>query len=86
MLFRPAFQLGWVQKRPVSNGHERGGLVNEPQTLTVLGDNRVRNQLAPALSLTAQLPNGLNVVANVSAEVLGGQSTGEALLKLGYDF
>jgi autotransporter-associated beta strand protein len=85
-LFRPAFQLGWLQKRPVSNSKERGGLVGQPQTLTVLGDNRVRNQLAPALSLTAQFPEGFNVTANVSAEVLGGQNTGEALLKIGYDF
>ena len=85
-LLRPAFQLGWVQKRPISNAREKGGLVNQAQTLSVLGDGRVRNQLAPALSLTAQFPDGINVIANVSAEVLGGQSTGEALLKIGYDF
>jgi outer membrane autotransporter protein len=86
-LIRPAIQLGWVQKRPFEhNGHVKGGLVGQPQTLIVVGDNRTRNQFAPAVSLTAQLPNGINLIANLSAEVFDGQNTGEALLKLGYDF
>lgn len=87
ILIRPAFQVGWVQKRPFDhNSRVKGGLVGQPQALTVIGDNRVRNQFAPAVSLTAQFPNGFNMTANVSAEVFDGQNTGEALLRLGYDF
>jgi outer membrane autotransporter protein len=87
VLLRPAVQLGWVQKRPLNHAnHIKGGLVGLPQALTVIGDNRVRNQLAPAVSFTAQFATGLNIIANMSAEVLNGQSTGELLLKVGYDF
>lgn len=87
VLLRPAVQLGWVQKRPLDHGNKvKGGFVGQGQTLMVVGDNRVRNQLAPAASLTAQFPNGVNVTANVGAEVLSGQNTGEALLRIGYDF
>ncbi|MBA3814160.1 MAG: autotransporter domain-containing protein, partial [Alphaproteobacteria bacterium] len=87
VLIRPAFQVGWLQKRPFEhNGSVKGGLVDQPKTLTVIGDNRVRNQFAPAVSLTAQFPNGFNMTANLSAEVFDGQNTGEALLRLGYDF
>jgi hypothetical protein len=63
-----------------------GGLVGEPQTLTVLGDGRVRNQLGAATSLTAQFSNGVNITGRIAGEVLSGIQAGEALLRVGYDF
>lgn len=86
-LIRPAIQLAYVHKQPLGH-HEaiKGGLVDEPQTLSVLGDNKKRNQFAPGASLTAQFQNGMYVIANVSGEVFSGQNAGEALVRVGYDF
>ncbi len=86
-LIRPAIQLAYVHKQPIGH-HEaiKGGLVGEPQTLSVLGDNKPRNQFAPGISLTSQFQNGLYIIANVSGEVLDGQNAGEALVRVGYDF
>lgn len=87
-LFRPALQLAFVRKQPVgsSKANINGGLVNQPQTLSVLGDDKARNQFAPGVSLTTQFRNGAYIIANVSGQVFSGQNTGEALLRVGYDF
>ncbi|MBY0502257.1 MAG: autotransporter domain-containing protein, partial [Alphaproteobacteria bacterium] len=43
-LVRPAFQLSYVHKHPISGTHVKGGIIGEPQTLTLLGDSKIRNQ------------------------------------------
>jgi hypothetical protein len=88
VLVRPSLQLGWVQKRPVGKGraHIQGGLLNQPQTLTVLGDDRVRNQLSSGFSLSAQFNDGLYMIGNISGEVGSGEKSGEAILSVGYQF
>jgi outer membrane autotransporter protein len=87
-LLRPALQLAFVRKQPIGSSPAdlNGGFVNQPQTLTVLGDNKARNQFAPGISLTTQFRNGAYLIANVSGQVFSGQNSGEALLKVGYDF
>jgi len=88
VLMRPSLQLGWIQKRPVGSGRAQmsGGLVNQPQTLTVLGDNRVRNQFSAGTSLSAQFKEGFYIVGNVSGEIGSGEKSGEAVLSIGYQF
>ena len=87
-LLRPALQLAFVRKQPIGSSPAdlNGGFVNQPQTLTVLGDNKARNQFAPGVSLTTQFRNGAYLIANLSGQVFSGQNSGEALLKVGYDF
>ncbi|MBI2706761.1 MAG: autotransporter domain-containing protein, partial [Proteobacteria bacterium] len=88
VLMRPSLQVGWVQKRPVGSSRAQmsGGLVNQPQTLAVLGDNRVRNQFSAGASLSAQFKEGFYIVGNVSGEVGSGEKSGEAVLSVGYQF
>ncbi|MBS0272666.1 MAG: autotransporter domain-containing protein [Proteobacteria bacterium] len=86
MLIRPAVQLAYVRKQPLGHKNVRGGLVGQPQTLSVVGDNKVRNQFAPGVSLTAQLENGTYIIGNVSGQVFSGENSGEALVRIGYDF
>ncbi|MBY0502158.1 MAG: hypothetical protein K2P93_09685, partial [Alphaproteobacteria bacterium] len=63
-----------------------GGIIGEPQTLTLLGDSKVRNQVAPGVGVTVQFTKGLYVIANVSAQLGSGQNLGDALVRVGYDF
>jgi autotransporter-associated beta strand protein len=85
-LVRPAFQLSYVHKHPISGTHVKGGIVGEPQTLTLLGDSKVRNQVAPGVGVTVQFAKGLYIIANVSAQLGSGQNLGDALIRVGYDF
>jgi outer membrane autotransporter protein len=85
-LVRPAVQLSYVHKHPISGTHVKGGLVGEPQTLTLLGDSKVRNQVAPGVGVTVQFAKGLYIIANVSAQLGSGQNLGDALVRVGYDF
>jgi autotransporter-associated beta strand protein len=85
-LVRPAFQLSYVHKHPISGTHVKGGLIGEPQTLTLLGDSKVRNQVAPGVGVTVQFAKGLYIIANVSAQLGSGQNLGDALVRVGYDF
>ena len=87
-LVRPAFQLSYVHKHPIGStpADVKGGLIGEPQTLTVRGDNKIRNQVAPGLGVTVQFEKGLYIIANVSTQLGSGQNLGDALLRVGYDF
>jgi outer membrane autotransporter protein len=85
-LVRPAFQLSYVHKHPISGTHVKGGIIGEPQTLTLLGDSKVRNQVAPGVGVTVQFAKGLYIIANVSAQLGSGQNLGDALVRVGYDF
>ncbi|MBY0501931.1 MAG: hypothetical protein K2P93_08035, partial [Alphaproteobacteria bacterium] len=79
-------QLSYVHKHPISGTHVKGGIIGEPQTLTLLGDSKIRNQVAPGVGVTVQFAKGLYVIANVSAQLGSGQNLGDALVRVGYDF
>jgi fibronectin-binding autotransporter adhesin len=87
-LIRPALQLSWVHKRSMgpNSAKVQGGLVGQAQSLSVAGDNRTRNQVAPGLALTVQFAKGLYIIGNVSSQFGGGQKLGDALIRVGYDF
>ncbi|MBP9776331.1 MAG: autotransporter domain-containing protein, partial [Alphaproteobacteria bacterium] len=71
-LVRPALQLSWVHKRSMGQNSAKvqGGLVGQAQSLSVAGDNRTRNQVAPGLALTVQFAKACTSSAT-SASNLG---------------
>lgn len=88
LFLRPAFGLSWVYERLTSShsSRMRAGISGEPQSLILRHGPQVRNQVSPGGALTVQFGNGLYIVANVTAQLGSGQTLGDALLRIGYEF
>jgi outer membrane autotransporter protein len=87
-LLRPEFSLSYVNTTRVggSRGRVHGGLIGQPQTLIVRGDNTSINQVAPEIGLTAQFKNGAYILANGRGELGGRLNTLSGVVTLGYNF
>ena len=87
-LMRPSLELGYVQRRPLggASSNVSQGLITQPASLVVTGVNKIYNQIAPAVGLSAQFKNGVYLSGNVYGQFGGGLNLGEAMIRLGYEF
>lgn len=86
-LIRPQLSLSCVNTRHVGPKTKmRTGLVAQPQTLILSGDNRKFTEFVPAFSLTAQFKNGLYMIGNVNGNVGKNLNALGGIFTLGYNF